>query len=369
MLGSQSVRFNELRNVIEIGGEAITDVAVSEIRAKLELMWVANKNGDGMKFAVEDIDRALAHIASSNRYHPVQNYLRGLKWNGEDWIDWLCTDVLGIREPSPIELAMMRRWLISSVARAMKPGCKVDTVLILAGGQGAKKSTFFELLAGEGWFCDSSFDPSTKDGQDAMAGHWIYEWPELESMQRARSQNSVKAFLSSRSDTFRPPYGKHRITRPRTCVIVGTSNDDDFLTDRTGNRRYWPIHIGNNIDLAALKSERDQVWAQAFHLYQQREQWWLTPSEEHDLTGQQSEFEASTSWDTLVAQFLSARLFMQSIALHEVMSEALRIELRDQKGNNEVLAAAAMKKAGWQKYRAPGPGRPSLWRPKKDGLS
>lgn len=186
----------------------------------------------------------------------------------------------------------------------MVPGCKVDTVLILAGSQGSLKSTFFSTLA-KPWFSDSELDIGNKDAYQVLNRAWIYEWPELASMTKARDNNAVKAFLTSAKDTYRPPYGKSVVDVPRTTVIVGTTNDRTFLSDTTGNRRYWTIGwLDRVIDIDLLEKQRDQYWAEAVHHYGEGMKWYLTREEDGQLAQRNSDFEQTDPWEAPIEAYL-----------------------------------------------------------------
>ena len=165
-------------------------------------------------------------------------------------------------------------FLVSAVARIMDPGCKVDHVPILERQQGIGKSTSLLILTGEAWFSDSLPDVGTKDAMDHLRGKWIVEIAELDAMSRAED-TALKAFITRQVDKFRPAYGRREIEWPRQSVFVGTTNRSVYLKDETGGRRYWPVRC-TSINLAALERDRDQIWAEAVHLYRQGHRWHIT---------------------------------------------------------------------------------------------
>jgi predicted P-loop ATPase len=175
----------------------------------------------------------LMQVARANSHDPLRDYLEALKWDGTPRLDDVLTrryfgaegDVEHLRCIGP-------KWAISAVARALKPGCKVDTVLILEGPQGLKKSTAFRMLGG-GWFCDAPIDVNNKDSAALASQFWILELAELDTFRKANTE-ALKAFLSRNEDTYRPPYGRVNISTPRRCVIVGTTNGDDYLARPDG---------------------------------------------------------------------------------------------------------------------------------------
>jgi putative DNA primase/helicase len=174
---------------------------------------------------------------------------------------------------------MGRAFLVGAVARVTRPGCKLDTMLVLVGRQGAGKSRFCQALVPEAaWFGDTPFDLQSKDAFVALQGKWIYELAEMESL-RGRAATRVKGFLSSSTDNFRAPYARVAQDQPRQCVFVGTSNHPDLFDDGTGSRRFWPVQVGR-VDLPALLEDRDQLWAEAVARHQRGEPWHLDPNVE-----------------------------------------------------------------------------------------
>jgi len=158
--------------------------------------------------------------------------------------------------------AIGRKMLIAAVRRARKPGCKFDYIIVFEGLQGTGKSSVLCILAGDGNFSDAEILGMDKqDQQEAVQGIWIYEIAELEGLSKAEV-TKVKLFASKTHDMARPAYGRHRVDRPRRCIFVASTNDDKYLRDTTGNRRYWPIKTPK-IDLDGIARDRDQLWAEA----------------------------------------------------------------------------------------------------------
>lgn len=240
-----------------------------------------------LRVSDRELTAVLAAQADESRFHPVREYLEALAWDGTPrlaaWLSvYLGAVAEGETDDERIKIekylaAVGTRFLISAVARAYEPGGKVDTMLILEGPQGAKKSTALRVVAKD-WFSDMSIDIGNKDTYLVMRKAWIYEHAELDSITR-REAGEVKAFLSRASDHFRAPYARESAEQPRSLVFAGTVNDSAYLKDPTGGRRYWVVPVGQ-IDLEALRRDVDQLWAEAVHVFKQGEQWWLTPEEE-----------------------------------------------------------------------------------------
>ena len=231
---------------------------------------------------------AIHATASENVISPVRHMLedieRAINWTPtthEPKIMHLCTDYFGAGKDRQLTKAnrlylieVSRRFMVSAVARALQPGCKVDTMLVLEGGQGPGKSTALKILAGEEWFSDSLPSIGTKDASDHLRGKWIIEIPELSAMTKADVENT-KAFISRQTERYRRPYDRSETIYPRRCVFVGTTNQYAYLRDETGNRRFWPVRVGN-IDLEALKRDRSELWAEAVYWYRQEKPWHMT---------------------------------------------------------------------------------------------
>jgi putative DNA primase/helicase len=209
--------------------------------------------------------------------HPVRDWLDALEWDGEPRITEVLIEVLCAKGESVYLAGVLRRFMIAAVARVMKPGCKADNMLVLVGAQGGGKSTFARVL-GEPWSVESHSTFGSKDAAQELDGAWIVEVAELSGMRKSEVE-TVKNFISKTSDHYRPAYGRHVIDQPRSCVFIGTTNEDKFLVDYTGNRRFWPILCSGRVDLKLLQNARDQLWAEARSAFAAGEQWYLTAKE------------------------------------------------------------------------------------------
>ena len=179
-----------------------------------------------------------------NEFNPLQSYLDALLWDGVPRIDEALHHYLGV-EKTEYNLAAFRVFLQGAIHRAYNPGCKFDYMMVLIGKQGDGKSTLFKFLAcNDDWY-DENFnfkDTNNKATIEKMAGKWFLEMGEMDTMKKDMvTSDALKAFVSSVSDDYRVPFARRKETRKRQCVFCGTSNDINFLKDRTGNRRYLPI--------------------------------------------------------------------------------------------------------------------------------
>lgn len=251
-----------------------------------------------------DLEDAVGDLAIEQEVHPVQDWLRGLpKWNEEDHMPALMA-ALGVtveRGYAPEKVALyttyMMKTLIAAVARAMEPGCQVDTMLVLQGDQGIKKSSFFRALVPDiAWYGGAGrLDPEAKDSIMGLRKKWILEVAEVDRKSFFSSAAEWKDLITTSVDTLRPPYMRDVEDYPRTSIFMGTTNAEQFLTDPTGARRFWVVPLtlkklkGEDIDKAAIIKLRDQLWAQAYAAYtawvdRQRPEsecpWWLDLEEE-----------------------------------------------------------------------------------------
>jgi hypothetical protein len=333
------LRLDEMRGVVMLGDVEITDAAVSRMRVDFEQRH-AIQPGDS------EMARAVQLVASTNGFHPVGAWLRQLKWDGVSRLHQVATEILRVRAESDEELTLfvllVRRWFISLVARALSPGCKVDTALILEGAQGAGKSSFFRVIAGE-WFSDTEM-ALDKDAMLQLRGAWVYEWSELENVTSRQSVSRVKAFMTSTEDRYRPPFGRNPVNVKRSGVIVGTTNTQDFLHDPSGSRRFWVIPVGG-IDIAPLRQLREQLVAEAVAAYETGERHWLSEDEEARREELAARFVDVDPWEERVLEFAAAqdRVRVVDVLLHALSVPMDRIGKREQ-----MRVAAILRRAGYR---------------------
>lgn len=246
-----------------VAGQSIEDV--DEVRIK---DWFANS-----QWKIEPntnlVGEVITQICTSNSFHPVKDYLESLAWDGEPRLSTWMQTYLGAVGDETYLSAVSKKFLVAAVARIYEPGRKFDHMPIIEGMQGKGKSTVGRILAGEKWFYDSELNLHDKDSALNLQGQWIIEMGELANINRA-DVRTIKSFVVRQVDKVRPPYGKRMIESARQCVFFGTTNDDSYLKDKTGNRRFWPIEIPDDaeIDLEGLKRDRDQLWAEAMIAYE-----------------------------------------------------------------------------------------------------
>lgn len=338
-----ALRLNEHSNVVEYNGEPLSDTDVTELRLRIAALY-------DLEASAPTVQELAIWQAGHNSYHPVRDYLDGLKWDGTPRLDDFLVRLAGAPD-TEITRTLTRRWAISAVARIMQPGCKVDTVLVLVGGQGLGKSTLFAALGGA-WFKDTPIDLRSKDAYIALRGAWLYELAELAAT-RPRDAETVKAFLSAPVDHYRPPYGRNEVAQKRQCVFVGTTNEATFLNDPTGARRFWPIPVSGRIEPARVAAERDQLWAEAVQAYRAHERWWLELNEADALTEAQDEYQTCDPWGEVLRIWTQApdNVAGNGWTSEHLLAHALQVPTERQQKFHLARVGNAMRALGYVRVR------------------
>ena len=250
-------------------------------------------------------------IAHEHRTDDVRDYLDGLEWDGVERVDTLLVKYLKA-DDTPYTRAVTRKTLVAAVARAMEPGCKFDSVLTLVGAQGTGKSMLADILGGR-WYNDSLQSFNGKDALEMLRGSWIVEIPEVDRFSTKFDSATVKQFITRRDDIFRESYGHRTASHPRRCVFIATTNNPEFLTDMTGNRRWWVVYCrakGRNLgaDMEQLRRDRDQVWAEAKALWQLGEDLTLDGEQARAATAYQDSAQQDDNWRGIIAEWLERPL-------------------------------------------------------------
>lgn len=257
----------------------------------------------------EKLDNALLIVSSQNKVNDVKDYLESLQWDGVPRLDTLLPDYLGAAD-NAYTRAVMRKSLCAAVARAIVGGVKYDYMPILTGPQGIGKSTFLSTL-GKGWFSDSLTSFEGKEAAELIQGTWINEVGELTAMTKQET-NAVKQFLSKREDIYRAAYGRRVNRHPRRCVFFGTSNEEEFLKDTTGNRRFWPVDVGvypaKKSIWRDLPEEVDQIWAEAYTYWMLGEPLYLDKDVEKLAEEMREHHRENSGKEGLVLEFLEQKV-------------------------------------------------------------
>jgi predicted P-loop ATPase len=291
------------------------------------------------------VAQAVMAAAHRQRFHPVREYFGKLEWDRRERLaGWLHT-YCGARDDKYSRAAGLK-FLIGAVARVMRPGCKMDNVLILEGDQGRWKSTALATLAGE-WFGDTPFTIGDKDSFLVTRGHLIYELAELDGFSRAESSRA-KAFFSSRYDTYVPKYVAWAVKMPRQCVFAGTVNHGTYLRDTTGNRRYWPVKI-QRAQIDELARDRNQIWAEALHCFSQGERWWIEDADRNLFEPEQAMREPTDAFEELLAIGLAGEA---RTTMTYILEQVLKLDKARWSRAEQTRVGELLKRLGWVRERA-----------------
>lgn len=294
----------------------------------------------------------LIAMASRRRGEPF-TWLLNLRWDNEPRLYEFASKALGV-EPSEYAANVGANLIKGMVARMQQPGAKVDTMVVYEGRQGILKTESLKALGGK-WYGELHSSFGTKDAIQELAGKWLVEAAELQAMSK-REHEVTKAFLSRTTDTFRPPYGRHAVDVPRTCVFVGTTNESTYLRDATGARRFWPLRCGK-IDLDWIHTNREQLFAEAWwRLESQGETWWEVPQDEA-MREQEARYEGDP-WTEPVQRWLVGR---DTATTSEILTDAVRLDIGRQTKREQMRVAAILRKLEWERALT-GTGRHRVWR-------
>lgn len=351
---SGRVRWNRLRGCVEFDGEP----------AELEVLRMLLALKHNIQIPAADCDQIITYLSRQQTYSPVAEYLEGVAHEhppDDDLLNSIASDYLGAE--GQLYSTYIRKTLISAVARALQPGCKVDTVCILMGAQGVGKSTFWKVLSRD-WFDDSIGNSSDKDERLKLHKAWFIEWAELETVFKRKDVSATKAFITTQVDQLRPPYGRTVMDFPRPSIIVGTTNFEEILADPTGNRRFWVVPIETDfIPLSQLAGDCDRIWAAATHAFKRGEKWTLPPELRQQAIEENANYALSDPWQNAISEYLQER---DSVTSSEVLTNAIRLDLDKQTRGAEMRVANLIKTEGWAATREVVQGRRvRVWRKNK----
>ena len=285
----------------------VTEADYTRIR-----MWLERHGKIATKDAVID---AVNVVALENKFNPVLDYLNALPPSDGSALNDLAKKALG--NDSDLVREAIVKTLVAAVRRIRRPGTKVDTVLVLRGNQGLRKSSFLTTLFGEEYVKSQMPDLASKDASVGLRGMWAVELAEMDRVIRAES-STVKEFITRAIDSYRPPYGHTEEQFPRQCIFIGTTNDMRFLVDETGNRRYWIVEV-NKYDLKWLAKHKDEIWSAANALEAKGVPHWY--EDETKTLELQQPYEFVDEWEAPIREYLTGRKTVSSAA--EIYTEVI----------------------------------------------
>ncbi|HRQ47784.1 MAG TPA: VapE family protein [Rhodocyclaceae bacterium] len=305
------------------------------------VLWLTHKYGMTPKPA--DVSQAAEYVSRQHPYHPVRDWLRRQKWDGvrrtDEWLHrFLGTDL------NDYTRRVSRWFLIGMVARVMQPGVKFDYCLVLEGAQGKGKSTALAVLGGE-WYSDQELDLRNKDAMASLPGVFLQEFSELGALTRHEAHQQ-KSFLSRTHDRFRPVYGRHIQNVPRQTAFSGSTNDWEWNKDPTGGRRFWPVEVGE-IDIPGLRAVREQLFAEALHLYEAGQRFAPSQQEQREIFDpEQLKRESQDSLVDTLAEWVSKQPHNAPFSKAAAMMDGLKLDPSKMTRDMDTRVGIALKKLG-----------------------
>lgn len=307
------------------------------------------------------VHRAVIAHARANPKHCVRDWLETLVWDGIPRIDFCFERYFGTKSDDYHRAASKNFWL-SMVARVYRPGCKVDNMIILQGGQGLHKSMALEVIGGPYWTSQHE-SVTSKAFFEVIQGKLLIEIGEWDSFSRAEI-SKVKDVVSCPSDRYRIPYDQYAQDHPRQCIFAANTNKDDWNKDETGARRFWPIIVGGanpelftGIDINALMQFREQLfaeavrrlsphtpWIQTLWRFKGGETWWEMPDE--TATIQQDTYVRSV-WQDVTEEFLYGKT---KTTMTDIFAQAIKKDTKEITRKEELAMGAALRALGWERY-------------------
>ncbi|KFN42326.1 VapE domain-containing protein [Arenimonas oryziterrae] len=344
--------------------DEFTEVDALELSA-----WLGSPDRYTMAVGIDLVMQGVEAIARRKKRHTVREYLERLVWDGTPRVSRMFVDLFGASE-SEYALGAAPCMMVSAVSRILwqdptqpSKGSKVDFMVVLEGGQGAGKTTsVLELFTAE-WYAEATESPAHKDFYQTLRGRWAIEIGEMDSFSKA-DVSKVKQAITTRFDVYRPSYGRTARSFRRECVFVGTVNGDDYLRDATGARRFLPVTVGM-IDIQAVVAARDQLWAEAVHLFKHGFEWWQLPP------GAKREQDARFSedvWIETIVRWLEGKAAashyehismeerdkdgrVDECSVAELLGDCLRIDTARHDRTAQTRVGSIMRRLGWDKYR------------------
>jgi predicted P-loop ATPase len=340
---AKTVRYDRFRQVIMVKGESLEDRTVISLNAEIE--------ADRRTAWVQDhLRSALVQTAHRNAYSSQTEWLDSLVWDGTERLDGFFWRAYAT-EATAYAAACSKVLFLSGVARAYQPGCQADVMVVMIGGQGLGKSMGIARLCPDpAWYADDlGCDLFDRKAGEGLRGKWLIEFSEFSRINRA-TLDVAKAFVSRRSDYYRPAYARMHKDFPRTCIFVGTTNDDHPLQDRE-NRRFMPIRC-KLADSEWITENRDQLWAEAVARYRKGEQWWVAgPTSDPTLAAQIAEqaegARQGDSWEEILEQELG---HSSAISMRDAAG-ALKIGIDRLDKSTQTRIGLALKAIGYIRDR------------------
>lgn len=307
------------------------------------------------------VEDAMLTVAGMHTFHPINDWLHTLKWDGIPRLDHWLINAFGC-ENTAYHRAIGAKFMIAAVRRVRYPGCKFDYMMVLEGSQGIGKSSCLRELFSKQWFSDAiPPDLASRDAAMALDGVWCLEFSEIEHLIRHELE-VIKAFLSRAVERYRPPYGRFYVERPRQGVLVGTTNADDYLRDSTGNRRIWPVRCeAASVDW--VKLNRADLWAEAAYRELIGETEWMDEADvQTEANSAQLDRMGEDLWWGEVSEYAAGK---SEVTIPDILWHVIGVPRERHGKSQEMRIAAILRQIGWERITATFRGKVrKFWRPK-----
>ena len=331
------LKLNAFSNEMFYNGNLFRDHEHAECCLAISRKYYAN-------FKMQDARTALLTVTSRSSFHPVQDYLRSLRWDGTPRIDSWLEDAFEAGASTYVQ-AVGKNVLIGAVARVMEPGCKMDNLLILEGAQGLGKTSAVRALASPAWYAEVTQAAGSTDFYQCLRGKWFVEFGDLAGMRHAEV-NRLKQVLSSQADNYRASYAPTAKDHPRHNIFIATTNEEKYNVDATGERRKWPVRC-NAVNLDYIIAMRDQLWAEALVRYQAGEKWHIVPADEA-REQQEQRFDVDP-WEYPINRWLTTH--DSNLTSAYILADCIGLELSKQRRQDQIRVGDIMKRLGYENKR------------------
>jgi putative DNA primase/helicase len=331
-------------------------------------IWLARKHGVICPDHI--VGAGLQIVAEHHKFHPIRDYLQSLEWDGEERVNSWLIRYAGASD-NHYTRAATAKWMIGLVARVFEPGCMFRMMLILEGLQNTRKSTALRAIAvRDAWFMETTIAMGSIDSYQTLRGKWIVEFAELDSLSRSETSR-VKQYVSERTSTYRPSYGRRAVDFHRQCGFAGSTNDSEYLKDDTGATRFHPVRVTKTIDVEGILEERDQLWAEAVVRYKRGELPYIDNKAVQHMAAKVTEARRQAdAWEEPVARWLArlnSKRAEQGVTTYEVLTQALGKNAGDLGTYDSIRAGKVLRLCKWDLDGRPRAGadgtRPRVYRP------
>ena len=330
------IRFNEISGSAEnaLTTQIWSETDDSQVQCYIEQMYLVRNK--------ECYQNAFNIICEHNKYNPIKKILELHKWDGKNRIATLLQKYLKC-DDTEYTKEIARLIFAGGIARLYEPGVKFDYMTIFKGKQGCGKSSFVNWLAINDSYFKEVNNIDGQEGKEAVEGAWICEVSELLALSKTKEVEAVKSFLTRRNDNYRKPYERRVTDNPRRCIFIGTTNKSQFLTDKTGNRRFLPIEVkSNGIELFKQQEQARadilQCWLEAKHNYDNKNYSLIASSAiQEDIERMQTDA-VEDDWRVgMISEFLKSN---NKVCVKMLWDKALNLEHKDctKKDSNDIVS-------------------------------